>query len=89
MVSDRGLLAWFGTYAKSNPAFLQYLGNAIQPLSLPSMQLFTSVVAAPSSATVLDAMKLMSEEGVSSIAVLDDETGALLSAVSVTDFGKV
>lgn len=34
-------------------------------------------------------MKLMSEEGVSSIAVLDGETSALLSAVSVTDIGKV
>lgn len=34
-------------------------------------------------------MKLMSEEGVSSVAVIDDESGALLSAVSVTDIGKV
>jgi CBS domain-containing protein len=37
---------------------------------------------------VLDSMKLMSEEGVSSVAVLDDR-GNLLSAVSVTDIGKV
>lgn len=34
-------------------------------------------------------MMLMSEEGVSSIAVLDEESSALLSAVSVTDIGKV
>jgi hypothetical protein len=34
-------------------------------------------------------MKLMSEEGVSSVAVLDEDSGALLSAVSVTDIGKV
>jgi hypothetical protein len=38
---------------------------------------------------VLDAMKLMSEEGVSSVAVVDEETSMLLSAVSVTDIGKV
>jgi CBS domain-containing protein len=34
-------------------------------------------------------MKLMSEEGVSSVAVVEEETGTLLSAVSVTDIGKV
>lgn len=34
-------------------------------------------------------MKLMSEEGVSSIAVVDERSGNLLSAVSVTDIGKV
>ena len=34
-------------------------------------------------------MLLMSEEGVSSVAVMDDLTGQLLSAVSVTDVGKV
>lgn len=34
-------------------------------------------------------MKLMSDEGVSSIAVLEEEGGTLLSAVSVTDIGKI
>jgi len=34
-------------------------------------------------------MKLMSEEGVSSVAVVEEETGNLLSAVSVTDIGKI
>lgn len=34
-------------------------------------------------------MKLMSDGGVSSVAVVDDETGQLLSAVSATDIGKV
>ena len=33
-------------------------------------------------------MKLMSEQGVSSIAVLEENSGTLLSAVSVTDIGK-
>lgn len=51
--------------------------------------MYSSVVASTAGKTVLDAMKLMSEEGVSSVAVLDEETGNLLSAVSVTDIGKV
>lgn len=34
-------------------------------------------------------MKLMSEEGVGSVAVVNEETGALLSAISVTDIAKV
>ncbi|KAJ2933050.1 hypothetical protein H1R20_g4039, partial [Candolleomyces eurysporus] len=89
MVSDRGLLAWFDSYAKAKPSFRQYLANPIQPLPLPSLDIYTSVVAALSTASVLDAMKLMSEEGVSSVAVIDEESGALLSAVSVTDIGKV
>ena len=89
MVSDRGLLAWFDSYAKTNPSFRQYLANPIQPLSLPSLHIYTSVVATSSTASVLDAMKLMSEEGVSSVAVIDEECGVLLSAVSVTDIGKV
>ncbi|KAJ2914433.1 hypothetical protein MD484_g5962, partial [Candolleomyces efflorescens] len=89
MVSDRGLLAWFDSYAKTNPSFRQYLANPIQPLSLPSLHIYTSVVATSSTASVLDAMKLMSEEGVSSVAVIDEECGVLLSAVSVTDIGKI
>ena len=65
-------------------------------------------MAVPSSATVLDAMKAMSEQGVSSVAVVEDPSllasavgtglpgagpggsaGKLLSAVSVTDIGRV
>lgn len=46
------------------------------------------VITAPSSSTIRDAMALMSEEGVSSIAVVDQD-GILLSAVSVTDIGKL
>lgn len=89
MVSDRGLLAWFASYAKETPSFQQFLSNPLHSLSLPSINIYDSVVAATSTSTVLDAMKLMSDEGVSSIAVIDDETGTLLSAVSVTDIGKV
>ena len=89
MVSDRALLSWFASYAKSTPSFRDYLANALQTLPLPSFNATTSVVAAFASATILDAMKLMSEDGVSSIAVLEDESGTLLSAVSVTDVGKI
>ncbi|KAG2008622.1 hypothetical protein CC2G_014035 [Coprinopsis cinerea AmutBmut pab1-1] len=89
IVSDRGLLAWFASFAKSTPSFRDYLANPAHSLSLPSFNAYGSVVATTSSASTLDAMKLMSEEGVSSVAVLDDETGALLSTVSVTDVGKV
>ena len=41
------------------------------------------------SRTVLDAMRVMSEEGVSSLAVVDEMTGGLVGAVSVVDVGKV
>lgn len=46
-------------------------------------------MATKASDTVLDAMLLMSDYGVSSVAVIEEEGGALLSAVSVTDVGKV
>jgi CBS domain-containing protein len=48
-----------------------------------------AVIAAMSSASILDAMKLMSEQGVSSVAILEENSGTLLSAVSVTDIGKI
>lgn len=38
--------------------------------------------------SVLDVMRLMSEQGVSCVAVLQQEDGGLLSAISVTDIGK-
>jgi hypothetical protein len=89
MVSDRGLLAWFFSYAQETPALHRYLSNTLHHFSLPSLDLCASIIAATSNSDVLDAMKLMSEQGVSSIAVLDEDTGMLLSAVSVTDIGKV
>ena len=89
LVSDRALLSWFTNFAQRTPALLRFLSVPLNSLSLPSLYLYTSVVAAKASDRVLDAMQLMSEEGVSSVAVVDDETGGLLSAVSVTDIGKV
>ncbi|CCM06016.1 uncharacterized protein FIBRA_08260 [Fibroporia radiculosa] len=88
MVSDRRLLSWFTSYSQQNPAFLRYLANPLCSLALPSMYLYLSVVAARATNCVLDAMKLMSDEGVSTIAVVEEENGNLLSAVSVTDIGK-
>jgi len=89
MVSDRGVLSWFSAHAKETPALQKFLSNPLHKLPLLSLNLYSSVIAATSISTVLDAMKLMSEQGVSSIAVLDDEIGTLLSAVSVRDIGKV
>ena len=89
MVSDHQLLKWFALYARETPSFQEYLSNPIQSLSLPSLDLNNAVVSATDSKKILDAMKLMSEEGVSSIAVVEDRNGTLLSAVSVTDIGKV
>jgi hypothetical protein len=88
MVSDRRLLSWFDSYSRETLSFKKYLSNPIQSLSLPSINLNAAVIAAESSATILDAMKLMSEGGVSSIAVVEENHGTLLSAVSVTDIGK-
>ncbi|KAF8333768.1 hypothetical protein F5887DRAFT_893072 [Amanita rubescens] len=89
IVSDTKLLSWFAAYAKETPSFHQYSSKPLNSYALPSLNLHSAVVAATSNETVLDAMRLMSEDGVSSIAVLDEETGNLLSAVSVTDIGRV
>ncbi|KAJ3512711.1 hypothetical protein NLJ89_g3363 [Agrocybe chaxingu] len=89
IVSEHSLLAWFDAYARETPSFKKYLSQPIQSLSLPSVSLNAAVVAAGSSASILDAMKLMSEQGVSSVAVVEENSGTLLSAVSVTDVGKI
>jgi len=83
------VLAWFAAYAKETPSFHQYSSNPLSTFALPSLNLHSAVVSATSNAKLLDAMKLMSDKGVSSIAVLDEETGNLLSAISVTDVGRV
>jgi CBS-domain-containing membrane protein len=88
MVSDRGLLTWFSSYAARTPSLQNFLTNSLRSFALPSLNIYDAVVASTANSTVLDSMKLMSEEGVSSVAVLDDR-GNLLSAVSVTDIGKV
>lgn len=89
MVSDRSLLEWFTLNAQKTSTLAAYLSTPLSKLNLPSLYLYAAVVAAKASDTVLDAMRLMSDEGVSSVAVLQEEGGGLLSAVSVTDVGKV
>ncbi|KAJ7927470.1 hypothetical protein B0H13DRAFT_1970530 [Mycena leptocephala] len=85
IVSDRRLLEWFAAYTPT----ATFLETPLCSLSLPSLHLFSAVITATSTSYVLDAMRLMSEEGVSSVAVLDDDSGVLLSAVSVTDIGRI
>lgn len=54
-------------------------------LELGSKQVISSV----STESVLDAMRTMSEQGLSSIAVTDTGTGDLLSTVTVMDITRV
>jgi len=58
------------------------------PLNQLDIGINKRVISLPSEASVLDAMKLMHEQGVGSIAVIDTE-GSLLSAVSATDIGRL
>ncbi|KAI9449702.1 hypothetical protein F5148DRAFT_1246200 [Russula earlei] len=101
MISDRRLLAYFSTFARSSngaapplpsiqpsSSFFRYVSNPLSSLPLPSLHLHSDVVAAHSGNNVLDAMRMMSDLGVSSVAVLEEESGNLLSAVSITDIGQ-
>ena len=88
-MSDKSLLEWFTTNAQKSPSLGAYVSSSLSNLALPSLYLYTSVIATKASDTVLDAMRLMSDYGVSSVAVIEEEGGRLLSAISVTDIGKV
>jgi len=88
VVTDRGALTWFASQAQKDSSFLRYLSNTLSSLPLPSLYLYSSVVAVTATSTVLDAMSLMSDEGVSSVAVTEEDD-RLLSAISVTDIAKV
>jgi CBS domain-containing protein len=52
-------------------------------LPLPSLNLHSELVVVHSGNTVLDAMGMMSDLGISSIAVLVEEGGCLLSAITL------
>jgi hypothetical protein len=88
-VTDSTALAYLASIAESTQSLLRFLSNPLDALALPSLYLYAAVVAAPATSSVLDAMRLMSEEGVSSVAVLNEVGESLLSAISVTDIGKV
>ena len=93
LVSDRALLSYFHQHAQQSTALSTYLSNPLHSLSLPSLNLGSAVVICTSTEPLLHAMKLMSEQGVSSVAIVKEAQGnssvTLLSAVSVTDIGKV
>jgi hypothetical protein len=101
MISDRRLLAYFSSFARPSnnvpplpdvrplALFHRYVSNPLGSLPLPSLNLHFEVVAVHSGNSVLDAARLMSDLGVSSVAVLKEEDGCLLSAVSLTDIGQV
>ncbi|KDQ09154.1 hypothetical protein BOTBODRAFT_165200 [Botryobasidium botryosum FD-172 SS1] len=84
IVSDRRLVQWLMTHAPSHPVLSATLQLPISELNIGSRM----VISAPADSTIRDAMAMMSAEGVSSIAVVD-HNGNLLSAVSVTDIGKL
>ena len=100
-VTDRSLLSYFHAHAQVSAPLSRFLGNPLHSLTLPSLSLRTAVISCSANACVRDAMRLMSIEGVSSVAVVEDGSGptasprlglgqmTLLSAVSVTDIGKV
>ena len=89
MVSDGRLLSWLQEFASKTRALEPFMACSLRELPLTSLHMFDAIIHCKTTDVVLDAMKLMSEEGVSSVAVIDDlERKALHSAISVTDIGK-
>jgi len=91
MISDKRLLSFFSSLSSSSTsvAFQRFTSKPLYEFSYTPLNLRRAVVAASSVATVIDAMRMMSEEGVSSIAVVDEESGMVIGGVSVTDVGRV
>ena len=102
MISDRRLLAYFGSFARPSSGatppvsptqlsstFHRYISNPLGSLPLPSLNLHLEIVSVHSGNSVLDAMRLMSDLGVSSVAVLKEGGSLLSAAISVTDIGQV
>ncbi|KAL1662241.1 hypothetical protein GGF50DRAFT_128884 [Schizophyllum commune] len=90
MISDGRLLSWLQEFASKTRALEPFMACSLRELPLTSLHMFEAIIHCKTTDVVLDAMKLMSEEGVSSVAVIDDlERKALHSAISVTDIGKI
>ncbi|KAL1730634.1 hypothetical protein EV714DRAFT_210482 [Schizophyllum commune] len=90
MVSDGRLLSWLQDFATKTRALEPFMACSLRELPLTSLHMFDAIIHCKTTDVVLDAMRLMSEEGVSSVAVIDDlERKALHSAISVTDIGKI
>ncbi|KAG8849122.1 cell separation during budding [Tulasnella sp. 330] len=90
LIEDRQLVRWFIDHASEQALVLSTLATPLSELTfLPYIAYPHPVISASSDDTILDAMRLMSTEGVNSIAVTDPGTGNLHSAVTVTDIGKI
>lgn len=85
MISNMGLLGWLVEQAHNIEVLKRVLEEPVSALELGSKQ----VTSCLSTETVLDAMKIMSEQGLSSIAILDDKSGDLMSTITVTDIARI
>ncbi|KXN83058.1 Protein SDS23, partial [Leucoagaricus sp. SymC.cos] len=81
MISDKRLLSWFASTSSTTKPIEQIISKPLFDITYPLLNIHRTVVAASSVATVMDGMRLMSEEGVSSVAVVDEETGILIGDV--------
>jgi len=87
LLSDRQTLAWF---LKSLSRFQSPSLEPLLSTPLEALQITTrDVIFMPSDTILLEAMKAMSEDGLSSLPVVDSVTGRLISVVSVNDIGKI
>ncbi|KAH8979851.1 hypothetical protein EDB92DRAFT_2118603 [Lactarius akahatsu] len=79
VISDPRLFVFFSAFARSSGAAMpplpeiQLLALCLGTPSLPSLNLHFEVVAVHSRKSVLDAMRMMSDLGVDSVAILEEE----------------
>lgn len=87
ILSDRHTLLWLikSVSRLSSPSIEPLLSAPLSALQIT----MNDVVFIPSNSSVLEAMTLMSSDGLSSLPIVDAVTGCLLSIVSVNDIGKV
>lgn len=89
IITDSALVKYFASKhdtITTSPVISQALASSLIDLGVITPP---PIVSASPDSTVLDAMTLMSREGVSSIAVFDPDVGVLISAVTVTDIGQL
>jgi len=87
LLSDRQALTWF---LKSIPRFTSPSLQPLLSMPLEALQITTNdVMFIPSDTILLEAMKIMSADGLSSLPIVDAISGRLISVVSVNDIGKI
>ncbi|CAE6423722.1 unnamed protein product, partial [Rhizoctonia solani] len=91
IITDSALVKYFASNhdkITTSPVITQVISTSLLDLGVITPP---PIVSASPDSTVLDAMTLMSQEGVSSIAVLHPgpDVGVLVSAVTVTDIGQL